>query len=66
MDIEKLEEALRDARRAMSAADMTASRAINHAAGRLRALDISQDTLRALKAELRAFNAHTGRWNPRR
>lgn len=46
-------------------ADKITSRAVEHAAGRLRRLDPGINCLRELKRELEHFDARKGRWKTR-
>ena len=62
MDYNTLRDAFDHADSTMSLADRCAGRAVRYAAGRLRRLDLSRDTLRALKRELDGYNSKRGKW----
>lgn len=56
-------EARREAQATLDNADQVVRHAASLIKGRLRAADCWTDDLRALKAELKNFNANTGKWS---
>ena len=62
MDQQELRDLFNEVRASLRSADMYAATAVEYAAGRLRRMHLSSDTLRALKRELAGFNAKRGRW----
>ncbi len=65
ISFEQVCDAFNEADNVLRNADKIASRAVEHAAGRLRRLDPGVDCLRELKRELEHFDARKGRWKTR-
>lgn len=64
MTIDEAANAIRSARQQIILAEQAAQQVSNLLAGRLKALRVNDDTLTALKKELRDYNIHTREWKP--
>lgn len=62
MNFDDVTRAVNEARNTLQSVDHHVEQMAKLIAGRLRAADVSQHTLRQLKKELRDYNPHTGKW----
>lgn len=63
MTFNEMQQAIDEANATLNRADYVVGRMARMCAGRLRKSDVSSDTLKQLKRELKNFNIHTGKWN---
>ncbi len=63
MTYEELKRAVEQSEEIMRQSQSFAKQGLRISAGRLRLMYVDQDILRALKRELRQFNANTGKWS---
>lgn len=66
MNLSEMQSAIREAEETLQNADKIRRQVANLIRGHLRSADIRGFVLSELKAELRDFNMHTGKWKERK